>query len=343
MTLQPANLKDLELKTGASAGELLEKIRNLREKNIGMDRIADTQVYISGMFVLRRADLLEAANITHIISVLRGRVDKTLIEQYTTSGRHLHIEVDDDDDENLIEHFQTTNAFIDKAVRGGGNVLVHCAMGISRSATICTAYLIYKKQIPSETAIDIIRESRPIVCPNYAFRQQLNIYYENLDQAMRNLDDVPAYQRYLYKKEVEMSRMAHKAPTINHYGDDEAKEGSDMELKCRKCRRTLALSKSFVDHQAASPPIASSSRDRILNAVGLNKPNCQHHFLDPIVWMKPELEKGEMEGKLECPKCKSKVGSYAWQGMKCSCGVWVTPAISLAKSRVDESRPRSAL
>ncbi|KAK6333306.1 tyrosine protein phosphatase yvh1 [Orbilia javanica] len=343
MTLHGANLKDLELKTGASAGDVLEKIRSFREKNGGMDKIADTRLYISGMFVLRRTDLLEAANITHIVSVLRGRVDKTLVEQYAKNGRHLHIEVDDDEDENLIEYFQTTNAFIDKAIQEGGSVLVHCAMGISRSATICAAYLIYKKQIPAETAIDILRNSRPIVCPNLAFRKQLDIYADNLDQAMRNLDDVPEYQRYLYRREVEMSRLAHKAPTINHYGEDETSGGSDMELKCRKCRRTLALSKSFVDHYAASPPVTSSSRDRILNMVGVNKNNCQHHFLDPVVWMKPELEKGEMEGKLECPKCSSKVGSYAWHGMKCNCGIWVTPAISLAKSKVDESRPRSTL
>ncbi|KAK6349040.1 tyrosine protein phosphatase yvh1 [Orbilia blumenaviensis] len=295
------------------------------------------------MFVLRRTDLLEAANITHIISVLRGRVDHKLIEPYATTGRHLHIEVDDDDDENLIEHFQTTNDFIDKATQGGGSVLVHCAMGISRSATICTAYLIYKRQIPSEVAMEIIRQSRPIICPNLAFRRQLEIYSENLEQALKNLDDVPAYQRYLYRKEVEMSRLAHKAPTINHYAEDESNEGSEVELKCRKCRRTLALSKSFVDHYAASPPVASSSRDRMLEAVGLNKSKCQHHFLDPVVWMKAELEKGEMEGKLECPKCSAKVGSYAWHGMKCSCGIWVTPAISLAKGKVDVSRPRSTL
>lgn len=52
--------------------------------------------------------------------------------------------------------------------------------------------------------------------------------------------------------------------------------------------------------------------------------------------MKDELEQGKLEGKLECPKCKGKVGSYAWQGMKCSCGEWVVPGISLARARVDE-------
>ncbi len=52
--------------------------------------------------------------------------------------------------------------------------------------------------------------------------------------------------------------------------------------------------------------------------------------------MRPELELGKLEGRLECTKCKSNVGKYAWQGMQCSCGDWVIPGISLAKGRVDQ-------
>jgi len=54
--------------------------------------------------------------------------------------------------------------------------------------------------------------------------------------------------------------------------------------------------------------------------------------------MRPELEQGKLDGRLECPnpKCASNVGKYAWQGMKCSCGEWVCPAVCLARGRVDE-------
>lgn len=52
--------------------------------------------------------------------------------------------------------------------------------------------------------------------------------------------------------------------------------------------------------------------------------------------MRPELEQGKLDGRLECPKCKTNVGKYAWQGMQCSCGDWVVPGISLAKGRIDE-------
>jgi dual specificity phosphatase 12 len=58
--------------------------------------------------------------------------------------------------------------------------------------------------------------------------------------------------------------------------------------------------------------------------------------------MRSELEQGKLEGRLECPKCQSNVGKYAWQGMQCNCGEWVVPGISLSKGRIDEARKSTA-
>jgi dual specificity phosphatase 12 len=64
-------------------------------------------------------------------------------------------------------------------------------------------------------------------------------------------------------------------------------------------------------------------------------PECSSHFVEPPAWCP-----GEGEGKLACPKCAARVGSYAWHGTPCSCGTWVVPAFQLTKSRVDEREPR---
>jgi len=71
---------------------------------------------------------------------------------------------------------------------------------------------------------------------------------------------------------------------------------------------------------------------------------CTHHFLHPLSWMRPALEQGLLSGRLECPnqKCLAQIGRYAWQGMRCSCGVWVCPAFSLQKGRVDEITKKGA-
>ena len=72
------------------------------------------------MFALRQKRLVEKANITHVLSVLRTEKD-SLFE-----GFHHHVvPVDDIDDEDLLQYFPSTNAFISEALRLGGVVFVH--------------------------------------------------------------------------------------------------------------------------------------------------------------------------------------------------------------------------
>lgn len=61
--------------------------------------------------------------------------------------------------------------------------------------------------------------------------------------------------------------------------------------------------------------------------------------------MRAELEQGKLEGRLECPngKCRTQVGRYAWQGLKCSCGDWVCPGICLGVGKVDGVRDRGTM
>lgn len=100
----------------------------------------------------------------------------------------------------------------------------------------------------------------------------------------------------------------------------DALTGTSSDFKCRKCRSVLSTSAFSIPHQ---PPDGVSSQQ------------CAF-FMEPLKWMKTELEKGELEGKLACPKCDSKVGAYHWQGSKCVCGTWVTPAICLQRAKIDQ-------
>ena len=118
--------------------------------------------------------------------------------------------------------------------------------------------------------------------------------------------------------------------------------GINPTIKPLIYRRVLASSSSFLKHK---PPEESSSNKLSYAQVASTPrgqsdsslhPQCAHFFLEPQGWMQETIDKGELDGKLECPKCSAKVGSYAWQGIRCSCGTWVTPSFSLAKSKVDE-------
>ncbi|GCB79214.1 dual specificity protein phosphatase 1-A-like [Scyliorhinus torazame] len=63
--------------------------------------------------------------------------------------------------------------FIDSVKNNGGRVLVHCQAGISRSATICLAYLIRTQRVGLEEAFDFVKQRRGVISPNLGFMGQL--------------------------------------------------------------------------------------------------------------------------------------------------------------------------
>ncbi|KAF2672650.1 dual specificity protein phosphatase 12 [Microthyrium microscopicum] len=296
-----------------------------------LDKIPGTNVYIGGIFTLRRKAQLEQASITHVLSVLRmpGYLDRD--KELFAGYKCMLVEVDDVEDENLLQHFKATNAFIQNGLDSGGSVLVHCAMGKSRSGTCCVAYMMQKFQISPTEALEQIRQVRPIVEPNEGFMQQLDMYHRM--QMTEDVESSPVYQRWMYQREVQLSSDCGQAPDADkirfedeHVSASSSSEPVDSEYRCRKCRRALATSKFLIPHR---PPPHNEPFPAALT--------CAHLFMDPLSWMRPELEQGKLEGRLECPKCKSNVGKYAWQGMRCSCGAWVVPAITLARAKIDET------
>jgi len=82
-----------------------------------------------------------------------------------------------------------------------------------------------------------------------------------------------------------------------------------------------------------SPPL-----DKVISPPILSHNRCSGYFLEPMKWMEPFLEDGQLAGKILCPnaKCGAKLGNYDWAGVHCSCGEWVTPGFCVPRSKVDE-------
>jgi len=82
------------------------------------------------------------------------------------------IKVDDHADQDLTAFFSECIDFIEEGRKNGG-VLVHCAAGISRSATIVISYVMTMEKMGMEDAFAFVRGKRSIICPNSGFREQL--------------------------------------------------------------------------------------------------------------------------------------------------------------------------
>lgn len=52
------------------------------------------------------------------------------------------------------------------------------------------------------------------------------------------------------------------------------------------------------------------------------------------------LSSEDQEGKVYCPKCHARVGSWSWVGSRCSCSEWVVPSFQFVRSKIDEKNRR---
>jgi dual specificity phosphatase 12 len=152
------------------------------------------KLYIGGLYALYQTDLIRAAGVTHVLSVID--YDPGLKERFPElTLDHLHIRADDHPNENLLQHFEQSVRYMDQALKevdhanngmneqnqtkeqeNGGGVFVHCAMGKSRSATLVVAYLMWKYQIDATTALEQLCEGRPVCQPNPGFMEQLEVW-----------------------------------------------------------------------------------------------------------------------------------------------------------------------
>ncbi|XP_001199374.3 dual specificity protein phosphatase 22-like isoform X1 [Strongylocentrotus purpuratus] len=109
-------------------------------------------------------------NITHILSIHDNakpiRPDK----------EYLCFSADDAPGQNLIQFFSESNNFIHKCRLEGGNVLIHCLAGVSRSVTLTVAYMMTVTDYKWEDCLRAVKTCRTVAHPNFGFQRQLQEY-----------------------------------------------------------------------------------------------------------------------------------------------------------------------
>ncbi|XP_069034666.1 dual specificity protein phosphatase 2 [Embiotoca jacksoni] len=115
-----------------------------------------------------RRETLAAAGITAVLNV-----SSTCPNFYEGEFQYLRLTVEDNLAADIKACFSTAIAFIDSVKQSGGRVFVHCQAGISRSATICLAYLMHTQRVRLDEAFDFVKQRRHVISPNLGFMGQL--------------------------------------------------------------------------------------------------------------------------------------------------------------------------
>ena len=132
-------------------------------------------LFIGSIGTASNLKVLKETGITHIVCAAQG-----VKEYYPNKFVYLKLNLLDTENQNIKQYFNEAGEFINKALNEKGKVLVHCHAGISRSSTICLAYIIKYKKIGFDKALKMVREKRSKISPNLGFEKQLREYQKEL-------------------------------------------------------------------------------------------------------------------------------------------------------------------
>ncbi|XP_033748878.1 protein phosphatase Slingshot homolog 1-like isoform X2 [Pecten maximus] len=167
-------------------------------------------LYLGSEFNASNLEELTENGVDHILNISR-EVDNFFPEILT----YMNIKEWDNEEADLCKHWDNTNKFIAKAKRENAKVLVHCKMGISRSASTVMAFLMKEYDMSRKEAFDFVKAKRACVMPNQAFWAQLLIY-EGILNANK--------QRALFKSKSEQN-LINNPPVMEKEEEVMIKEG----------------------------------------------------------------------------------------------------------------------
>jgi protein phosphatase slingshot len=125
-------------------------------------------LYLGDATIARSKYFLENNNIHGIINATTNEPNA-----YPESYEYLRININDEPSEQIRSFFQDIFEFIRRHHSHGHSVLVHCQMGISRSATLVIAYLMIDGHKTLGEAFQQVKGVRQQIDPNDGFIRQL--------------------------------------------------------------------------------------------------------------------------------------------------------------------------
>ncbi|XP_061490851.1 dual specificity protein phosphatase 13B-like [Rhineura floridana] len=156
----------------------LSELQKLIWRRGGSDNHVDQvwpNLYLGDAWAARSKAILQNLGITHILNAADGPYNINTGARYYRDLpiEYYGVQAFDDTSFDISIFFHDAANFIHKALKtGGGKVFIHCAMGLSRSATLVLAYLMIHENLTLVEALKSVDSHRGI-CPNTGFLIQL--------------------------------------------------------------------------------------------------------------------------------------------------------------------------
>ncbi|KAL0974098.1 hypothetical protein UPYG_G00215360 [Umbra pygmaea] len=175
-------------------------------------------LYLGSEWNAANFEELQKNNVGYILNVTR-EIDNFFPECFS----YMNIRVYDVEATDLLSHWKNTYNFINAARVSGQAVLVHCKMGVSRSASTVVAFAMKHERWPLEVALSYVKDRRPIVHPNDGFMKQLHTYSGILSASEQR------HNALWRRKSREQRKIQRQLSAVSHSNEDEDSDDDDVE------------------------------------------------------------------------------------------------------------------
>ena len=128
-------------------------------------------LFVADMYTATSAAVIRELGITHVVSVLKDGCP-----HYPQNLQHICVPIEDKRSAEILGHLDSITEWIQRALANGGQVMVHCVWGMSRSASFAIAFLMANRRMSLDDALKHVVARRKIVKPNSGFMHQLRVY-----------------------------------------------------------------------------------------------------------------------------------------------------------------------
>ena len=140
------------------------------------------RIFVSDAVAARDIALLGQFRIARILDLSGGP------EYQTAEGvARVTVAIEDRVDASIIQVMDAAHGAIDEAVGADAPILVHCAVGASRSASVVIAWLMKRQRMTLARALNHCKARRNAVRPNNGFFRELRA----LDVELYGADSMP--------------------------------------------------------------------------------------------------------------------------------------------------------